>query len=162
MKKLIVYFSYTGNTRMIANKIKEKLDCDILEIETVKPYSKDYDTVVNDEQNSEASNHLPEIKQINIDLSDYDTIILGTPVWWYRPCPAIRTFLTENNLDGKTIIPFATNAGWLGRTFNEIKKLCPNSNVKDEMNIVFESYSDKLKTDVKEIDNFIKKLEKEN
>lgn len=162
MKKLIVYFSYTGNTRMIANKIKEKLDCDILEIETVKPYSKDYDTVVNDEQNSEASNHLPEIKQINIDLSDYDTIILGTPVWWYRPCPAIRTFLTENNLDGKTIIPFATNAGWLGRTFNEIKKLCPNSNVKDEMNIVFESYSDKLKTDEKEIDNFIKKLEKEN
>lgn len=162
MKKLIVYFSYTGNTRMIANKIKEKLDCDILEIETVKPYSKDYDTVVNDEQNSEASNHLPEIKQINIDLSDYDTIILGTPVWWYRPCPAIRTFLTENNLDGKTIIPFATNAGWLGRTFNEIKKLCPNSNIENEMNIVFESYSDKLKTDEKEIANFIKKLEKEN
>ena len=108
---------------MIANKIKEKLKCDILEIETVEPYSKDYDSVVNDEQNSEASNHLPEIKKINIDLSKYDTIILGTPVWWYRPCPAIRTFLTENNLDGKTIIPFATNAGWLGRTFNEIKKL---------------------------------------
>ena len=162
MKKLIVYFSYTGNTRMIANKIKEKLDCDILEIETVKPYSKDYDTVVNDEQNSEASNHLPEIKQINIDLSDYDTIILGTPVWWYRPCPAIRTFLTENNLDGKTIIPFATNAGWLGRTFNEIKKLCPNSRIENEMNIVFESYSDKLKTDEREIDNFIKVLEKIN
>ena len=162
MKKLIVYFSYTGNTRMIANKIKEKLDCDILEIETVKPYSKDYDTVVNDEQNSEASNHLPEIKQINIDLSDYDTIILGTPVWWYRPCPAVRTFLTENNLDGKTIIPFATNAGWLGRTFNEIKKLCPNSNIQNEMNIVFESYSDKLKTDEREIDDFINVLQKEN
>ena len=48
MKKLIVYFSYTGNTRMIANKIKEKLDCDILEIETVVTYSKDYDSVVND------------------------------------------------------------------------------------------------------------------
>ena len=52
---------------MIANKIKEKLKCDILEIETVEPYSKDYDSVVNDEQNSEASNHLPEIKKINID-----------------------------------------------------------------------------------------------
>ena len=70
MKKLIVYFSYTGNTRMIANKIKEKLDCDILEIETVKPYSKDYDTVVNDEQNSERSNFLPEIKDININLDN--------------------------------------------------------------------------------------------
>ena len=82
--------------------------------------------------------------------------------WWYRPCPAIRTFLTESNLDGKTIIPFVTNAGWLGRTFNEIKKLCPNSNIQNEMNIVFESYSDKLKTDEKEIDNFIKVLEKIN
>ena len=79
-----------------------------------------------------------------------------------QPCPAIRTFLTQNNLDGKTIIPFATNAGWLGRTFNEIKKLCPNSNIKNEMNIVFESYSDKLKTDESEIDNWIDKIGKEN
>ena len=162
MKKLIVYFSYTGNTRMIANKIKDKLDCDILEIETVIPYSNDYDKVVNDEQNGEVSNHLPEIKKFDIDLDLYDTIILGVPVWGYRPCPAIRTFLTQNNLDGKTIIPFATNAGWLGRTFNEIKKLCPNSNIKNEMNIVFESYSDKLKTDESEIDNWIDKIGKEN
>ena len=162
MKKLVVYFSYTGNTEMIANKIKEKLDCDILKIETKVPYSTDYDKVVNDEQNSEASNHLPEIKEININLNQYDTIILGTPVWWYRPTPAIRTFLTKKNLDGKTIIPFATNAGWLGRTFNEIKNLCPNSKIEKEMNIVFKSYSDKLKTDEKEIDNWIDKIEKEN
>lgn len=50
MSKLVVYFSYTGNTRMIANKIKEKLNCDILEIKTEVPYSNDYDTVVNKEQ----------------------------------------------------------------------------------------------------------------
>lgn len=81
MNKLIVYFSYTNNTRMIANKIKEKLNCDILEVKTVIPYSEDYETVVNDEQNSEASNHLPEIQKIDVDLSQYDEIILGTPVW---------------------------------------------------------------------------------
>lgn len=158
MKALVVYFSYTGNTEMIANKIKDKLDCDILKIETKVPYSTDYDEVVNDEQNSETSNHLPQIKAININLDKYDTIILGTPVWWYRPCPAIRTFLTENNLDGKKIIPFATNAGWLGRTFNEIKSLCPNSKIEKEMNIVFKSYSDKLETDEKKIDNWINRI----
>lgn len=158
MSKLIVYFSYTGNTKMIANKIKQKLNCDILEIKTVIPYSDDYDTVVNDEQNSEASNHLPEIQDIKIDLTKYDEIILGTPVWWYRPVPAIRTFLTQNDLSGKRIIPFATNAGWLGKTFKEIKKLCPNSEVADEMNIVFESYSDKLVTKEQEIDNWIAKI----
>ena len=104
-RKIIIYFTYTGNTKKIAEKIKEKLNCDILEIKTVIPYSKDYDTVVNDEQNSESSNHLPEIQNLNIDLSNYDEIILGTPVWWYRPVPAIRTFLTQNDLSGKIIKP---------------------------------------------------------
>lgn len=158
MSKLVVYFSYTGNTKMIANKIKEKLNCDILEIKTVIPYSEDYDTVVNDEQNSEASNHLPEIKDININLSKYDEIILGTPVWWYRPVPAIRAFLTKSDLSGKTIKPYATNAGWLGRTFKEIKALCPKSKVAPGMNIVFESYSDKLITNEQDIDNWISTL----
>ncbi len=161
MNKLIVYFSYTGNTRTIANRIKDKLNCDILEIKTVLPYSEDYDTVVNDEQNGEASNHLPEIQDIGIDLSKYDEIILGTPVWWYRPVPAIRTFLTQNDLSGKIIKPFATNAGWIGRTFNEIKKLCPNSKVEAGMNIVYDAgdyRTRKLITSLNEIDNWISTL----
>ena len=158
MKKLIVYFTYTGNTKKIVDKISEKLDCDILEIKTVIPYSTDYDTVVNDEQNSEASNHLPEIQNIDVNLGEYDEIIIGTPVWWYRPVPAIRTFLTQNDLSGKKIIPFATNAGWLGKTFKEIESLCPNSNIEKGMNIVFKSYSDQLVTDESEIDNWINAL----
>ena len=56
------------------------------------------------------------------------------------------------------IKPFATNAGWLGRTFKEIKDLCPNSNVENGMNIVFESYSDNLVTSPDEIDNWIESL----
>lgn len=158
MKKLIVYFTYTGNTKKIVDKITEKIDCDILEIKTVIPYSTDYDTVVNDEQNSEASNHLPEIQNIDVNLGEYDQIIIGTPVWWYRPVPAIRTFLTQNDLSGKKIIPFATNAGWIGKTFKEIESLCPNSNIEKGMNIVFKSYSDQLVTDESEIDNWINVL----
>lgn len=158
MCKLVVYFSYTNNTRKIANRIKEKLNCDILEIKTVIPYSEDYQSVVDDEHNSEASNYLPEIQDIDIDLSKYDEIILGTPVWWYRPVPAIRTFLTQNDLSGKIIRPFATNAGWLGRTFKEIKSLCPNSKVENEINIVFQSYSDKLVTKEQDIENWINEL----
>ena len=42
-------------------------------------------------------------------------------MWWYTIAPVVRTFLKENDLTGKTIIPFATNAGWLGRTFKEIE-----------------------------------------
>lgn len=122
------------------------------------PYSTDYDSVVNDEQNSERSNFLPEIKDINIDLTNYDTIILGTPVWWYRPVPVIRTFLNKYDLTGKTIIPFATNAGWLGKTFIEIKNLSPNSIVTNNMSIIFESYSDNLVTSDEEITDWINTL----
>lgn len=158
MPKLIVYFSYTGNTRMIANKIRDKLNCDILEIKTVIPYSSDYETVVNDEQNSESSTKLPDILDVELDLNKYDEIILGTPVWWYRSAPAIRTFLTKNNLSNKVIKPFATNAGWLGRTFKEITNLCPNSQVEPGMNIVFESYSNNLVTSEQEIDSWLATL----
>lgn len=160
MNKLVVYFSYTNHTKTIAEKIKESLDCDIIEIKTVVPYSNDYQTVVDNEQNSETSNHLPEIETINMNLSKYDEIIVRTPVWWYRPAPAIRTFLNQNDLSGKAIIPFATNAGWLDRTFTEIKKLCPNSNVKGEMNIVFGvDYNDtKPVTKEEEINDWISTL----
>lgn len=159
-KKIVVFYSYTGHTKYIAEMIKEKLNCDILEIKPVKPYSKDYDLVVEEYQNNESVKETPKIEEADIDLSQYNKIIVGSPVWWYTITPPIRTFLKEYDLSGKTIIPFATNAGWLGKTFKEIKSLCPNSNVVKEMNIVFtEDYTvNNLVTKEKEIDKWIKSL----
>ena len=159
-KKLIVYYSYTGHTKMIAEKIQKRLNCDILEIKPVTEYSEDYNQVVDEEQNNSSANKKPEIQVIDKDLSKYNEIILGSPVWWYTIAPVIRTFLTQNNFDNKIIKPFATNAGWLGHTFKEIKKLCPNSKVENEMNIVFtQDYREnKLVTDEREIENWINKL----
>ena len=159
-KQLVVYFSYTGNTRKIAQKVKEELQCDILELKPVKPYSTDYQTVVDEEQNNESTKKIPEIQDINIDLNNYDEIIIGTPVWWYTIAPVVRTFFKQNDLTKKTIIPFATNAGWLGRTFKEIENLCQNSKIQNEMNIVFKSYSDQLVTSEVEIQNWINSIKK--
>ena len=91
-----------------------------------------------------------------MDLSKYDEIILGSPVWWYTIAPVIRTFLKQNDLSGKKIVPFATNGGWIGRTFKEIRDLCPNSNVENEMNVVFEG--SELSTPKKEVENWINSL----
>lgn len=159
-KKIVIFHSYTGHTKYIAEMIKEKLNCDILELKTVKPYSKNYDLVVEEYQNNESVKETPQIKEIGIDLRKYKEIIIGSPVWWYTITPPIRTFLKENDLLGKTIIPFATNAGWLGRTFKEIKSLCPNSNVEKEMNIVFTGdYTvNKLVTKKEEIEKWITSL----
>lgn len=159
-RKLVVYYSYTGHTRMIAESIKEKLNCDILEIKPIEEYSQDYDKVVAEEQNSNNANKKPEIQEINIDLSKYDEIIIGSPVWWYTIAPVIRTFLSENDLSGKVIKPYATNAGWLGHIFQDIQKLCPNSKVEKGMNIVFtEDYREnQLVTSPDEFDSWINNL----
>lgn len=157
-RRIIIYHSYSGHTKMIANIIKKKLDCDVLELEPKYEFSSDYDEVVKEYQNNEKDKSTVVIKDININLDNYDEIIIGSPVWWYSITPVVREFLKENNLEGKTVIPFATNAGWLGRTFKEIEELCKNSSVTNEMNIVFESYSDDLVTSMDEINNWIDTL----
>ena len=159
-KKIVVYYSYTGHTKMIAERIQEKLGCDILEIKPVTPYSTDYQTVVDEQQNNESLKETPEIQKVEKDLKNYDEIIIGSPVWWYTIVPVVRTFLKENDLSGKKIKPFATNAGWLGQTFKEIIKLCPNSDVANGMNIVFteDYHENQLVTPQNEIDEWINSL----
>lgn len=158
MKKLIIFYSYTGNTKKIANIIKEKLNCDILELEPLKPFSTNYDEVVNEYQNNSINKEV-EIKDIKIDLDNYDEFIIGTPVWWYTISPVITKFLKKYKLKNKIIYPFATNAGWLGHTFKDFNKLCLNNNIKDGMNIVFDSNDlNKLLTTEEEINDWIKKL----
>ena len=159
MKKLVVYYSYTNNTKVIANMIKKKIDCDMIELTPKVPFSSDYQTVVDEYQNNSVDKNEVLINDINVNLDNYDEIIIGTPVWWYTICPVVVTFLKQYDLSGKTIIPFATNAGWLGRTFKDFEKLCNNSTVKNEMNIVFDSNNlNELKTSTNEINNWIEKL----
>lgn len=158
MKTLIVYYSYTGNTKKIANEIKNRLNYDILELMPKIPFSDNYDEVVAEYQNNSIEDKSIEINDIRIDLKEYDKIIIGSPVWWYTICPVITSFLKKYDLSGKKIYPFATNAGWLGKTFKDIEKLCPNSKVERGMNIVFESYTDNLVTSKQEIDKWIQEL----
>lgn len=80
MKKAIVYYSYSGNTRSIVDMIKEKVDVDIFEIKPKEPYSNDYDEVVDLGQDEVNSNTLREIEDIDINLDSYDTIIFATLV----------------------------------------------------------------------------------
>lgn len=158
MKRLVVYHSYTGNTKRIAEMIQKQLNCDILELQPKVPFSTDYQEVVDEYQNNSISNKEVEIKDIDLNLEAYDEIIIGTPVWWYTISPVVVTFLKKYDLSGKKIYLYATNAGWLGHTFIDFKKLCFNSSVEDGMNIVFKSYSDQLVTSEDEIDKWIKNL----
>lgn len=156
MKKLIVYYSYRGNTKSIADMIAKETDADILRIETVVPYEGSYNKVVNQGQDEVNAGYCPEIKPLSVDISSYDTVILGTPVWWYTFAPAMHTFLKNQDWNGKTVYPFATNGGWIGHTFEDIKKICRGADVKSGLNVRFDEAT--LRTSKKEIENWIHKI----
>ena len=156
MKTLILFYSYGGNTRKIAEMIQQETSSDLEEIKTAFPYEGDYNSVVNQGQREVNSGFMPEILPLKADITTYDQIILGTPVWWYTFAPAMKTFLHENDLSGKTIYPFATNGGWIGHTFADFKKACPNSRVRDGLNVRFDENS--LCTTQDEIESWIKTI----
>ena len=157
MKTLIVYYSYTGQTKLIAEKIKKELNCDVLELKPIIPFG-DYQSVVDEYQSNESDKKIVEIEDIYVNLEEYDKIIIGTPVWWYTITPVIRAFLKKYDLSGKQVYPFATNAGWLGRTFKEIESTC-SGDVKEGLNILFsQDYNEKkCLTSNDEILNWIEK-----
>ena len=110
----IVYFSATGNTKEVAEMIQEVTQGDLIEIVPKEEYTSedlDYsndDCRANQEQNDE--NVRPEIAN-QIEVSHYDTIYLGYPIWWGDVPKIILTFLDTYDLSGKTVIPFCTSGG---------------------------------------------------
>ncbi len=148
-KTLIVYFSYSGNTRTVAQKIQEITKGVLFEINTVQDYPKDYNEVVSQAQKEKMSGYKPQLKE-NIDISNYDTIFIGTPVWWYTFATPIRTFLEENNFEGKTIIPFCTHGGGgASSTYIDMKKIAQSAIFKEG----YTSYGNSAR--LSEIENWI-------
>ena len=140
-KVLVAYYSHSGNTKVVANKIKEITGGDLFEIKTNHEYPKNYTDIINQAKLEKEQDFKPELSE-QIDISEYDTIFVGSPVWWYTFASPIRTFLAENDFSGKTIMPFCTHGGGgASNTYTDIEKLCPNANVKSG----FDSYENSAK-----------------
>lgn len=160
MRLLILYYSYGGNTRSIAERIQKKTGGMLAEIKTVIPYTGDYNDIVDQGQREVQQGYEPEICPLDVDLKDFDTIILGTPVWWYTFAPAVKTLLLHSDWNGKHIYPFATNGGWLGHTLKDIKSACVGATVENGLDIRFDGTD--LKTDSAMIDSWIQRIAEEN
>lgn len=158
MKKLLItYYSWSnGNTERIAKMLQNEVGGDLVKIDTVTPYSGSYDEVVNQGQEEVQRGYEPEIKPIDVNIADYDVIVIGTPTWWYTMAPAVRTFLHEQNFEGKTVVPFMTNGGWPGHVIKDMKKACKGATVACDMQIQFDSTGgSKLETPQKQIEQWI-------
>lgn len=156
MKTLILFYSYGGNTKKIAQMMQQEIGGDLVEIETVKPYVGSYNDIVNQGQEEVESGFMPEIKPLTVNLSEYDRIILGSPVWWYTFAPAMKTFLTTTDLSGKQIYPYATNGGWIGHTFKDFAKSCSGASLHDGINIRFDKNT--LRTSISDIKKWLQKI----
>ncbi|MGC4019719.1 MAG: flavodoxin [Muricomes sp.] len=153
MKALVLYYSYSGNTDIIARKISEALDCDIARIQTVTPYSEDFDTVVKQSEKEIKKGYEPEIEQLTYNPEDYDIVILGFPVWWYTFAPPVKTALSAVNWQAKAVYTFATNEGWIGHSFKDVKNACTGADVRPGLNVRFNERG--LITSQAEIDKWI-------
>lgn len=128
-KILVAYFSATGNTRAVAERIAELTGADIYSIEPSAPYAADpYDD--SDRIQREAYNDLrPEVANLPESLERYDTIFVGSPLWWHQPAMVVCTFLEHYDLTGKTVIPFITYGArtYLNEGMQKLYKVTPNS-----------------------------------
>ena len=138
-KKLVVYFSHTGenynvgyieegNTAIIADMIAEATGADKFEIVPEKAYPEDYNECIEVAQQEKRANARPAVKG-DVAVEDYDVIFLGYPNWWGEVPMCVYTFIEKHDWNGKTVIPFITHEGsGMGGTDSKIAKATEGSN----------------------------------
>lgn len=138
---LIAYFSRTGenygvgyiekgNTSIVADIIAEQTGGDLFEIRTLSAYPDNYDEATELAKQEQDVNARPELADNLNDISDYDVIFIGYPIWWSDMPMAVYTFLESHDLSGKTIVPFCTHAGsGLSATESSISSMFPNATI---------------------------------
>lgn len=135
-KRLVAYFSAGGTTKRVAEMIADSAEADLFEIKPKIPYTKaDLDWMDKKSRSSVEMNDKkfrPEVLAPDIDLSSYDEIILGFPIWWYVAPTIVNTFLENHDFSGKKLILFATSGGsGFGNTIRELKPSAPKSIMKE-------------------------------
>ena len=130
-KPLVVYWSWseTHNTKVVAEMLKEKTGADLAVIEMVTPYPSDFGGAAQAGQRDKAQTKAPAIKDIGVDVSKYDPIYVGTPIWFSSYAPPVRSFLQNYDLKGKTVALFCTHGQGNPATFtylSDMKALFPD------------------------------------
>ena len=135
-KILIVYFSWSGNTRGVAQQVQQRTGGDLFEIQCVTPYSSNYNTCLDEALRDQRANARPALKTHVSNMAQYDVIMLGYPNWWASIPAPIASFLEEYDFSGKTIIPFCSHGGGrFGQSLTAIAKLAPRAKIGDALSV---------------------------
>ncbi|MDE5782314.1 MAG: aldo/keto reductase [Lachnospiraceae bacterium] len=127
-KILVVYYSRTGTTKTVAKKIQKLTGADIVQLKTKKSYPSDYNKMLKIAQKEQDKNSRPKLATKISGFKNYDTVIIGYPIWWGMQPMAINTFLESYNFTGKKVIPFCTSGGSsISASVKSMKKICKNA-----------------------------------
>ena len=135
MKTLVTYFSASGVTKAVAERIARLAGADIMEIEPAQRYTDadlDWrDSLSRSSVEMKDKNSRPALAQAKLNAADYDVVYVGFPIWWYTAPTIINTFMEANDLKGKTVIPFATSGGsTIDKACQDLKAAYPDVNWK--------------------------------
>ena len=125
--KLVVFYSWGGNTKAVAEYISERVHADVLELTVAGSYPAEYNACVN-KVGRDGRRYEPELACPIPDLKKYNVLFAGSPCWWGTIANPLRTFLRGAELEGKTIAPFMTH-GTSGLHVQDINILCPGSKI---------------------------------
>ena len=129
-KMLVLYYSQTGNTKLVAEEIANKLGADIEEITMVDPYDTGFRATIDRCMKESEEGILTDINPVKADLAGYDVIFLGFPVWFGTYAPPVITFLNDADLSGKKVVPFCTfGSGGLESSVKDLVDADPNAEV---------------------------------
>ena len=135
-KALVAYFSASGVTASVAERMATSIGADLYEIKPEQPYTSDDLNWQNRESRSSVEmkdkSSRPAIGNKVDDMEQYQIVFVGFPIWWYREPSIIDTFIEAYDFAGKTIVTFATSGGsGLGESTSNIQELAPETNVID-------------------------------
>ncbi len=137
MKRVLVaFFSWSGNTRKVADQIHKLVGGDVFEIVSVDKYPGDYDATVEQAKKELDADHMPKLVSEVEDIGSYDVVFIGYPNWCDTVPRPVASFLSKCDSPRKTIAPFCTHEGSrLGRSVEDIARLCPRSTILEGLAI---------------------------
>ena len=131
-KALVIYYSQSNTTRTVAQEIQKQLNCDIAEIECVEPYTGDFGQTIQRWQKEQQEGTLPEVKPLAKNISDYDVIFLGYPIWGGSYAPPVASLLKTTDFGGKKLVPFCTfGSGGLNTSVAALQQNAQNAQIQD-------------------------------
>lgn len=137
MKALVIYYSLEGNTKLVAEKIAETTSADIISLTVSKKYPTDGFRKFMWGGKSVVFGEKPALLNSNIDLSLYDTIIIGTPIWAGTYAPPIKTFLSQYKITNKNVALFVCHSGGgAEKCFKKIHDAIPDNNFIGEIDFI--------------------------